>query len=61
MVVGPWIDHLHLVIANVVVQTTRRFYSWSYFLFSLGLGFLFFMLVNWCGLVVIMLLGLKDS
>jgi hypothetical protein len=61
MVVGPWINHLQLVITNVVVQTTPWFYSWSYFLFSLGLGFLFFMLVDWCGLVVVMLLGLKDS
>jgi hypothetical protein len=62
MIVGPWINHLHLAVTAVaVVQTAPQFCSWACFLFSLGLGFLFFMLVDWCGLVAVMLLGLKDS
>jgi hypothetical protein len=62
MIVGPWINHLYLTVAAVaVVRTANQFCSWSCFLFSLGLVFLFFMLVDWCGLVAVMLLGLKDS
>ncbi len=62
MIVGPWMNHLHLAVAAVaVVQTAPQFCSWSCFLFSLGLGFLFFILVDWCRLVAVMLSGLKDS
>jgi hypothetical protein len=63
MIVGPcWINHHHLAVAAVaVVQSAAQFCSWACFLFSVGLGFLFFMLVDWCGLVAVMLLGLKDA